>query len=372
MQDLTSSDLSQLFRAALESMETNRQEINRLDGYNGNHGDNMVQNLETIAAALEAHEDVAPSESLRYASRELAERGRGSTSQYYVTGLSQAAERLEGRSTLGRGDVMTLVQSLLDAVPSQGYPQQVDAGGSVLEQVLGMASSQVSQGDEDVGSPLAGFLGAQAPQPSPGASGAPLEGFLGGQQASQGGQGSLGAVLGALLGNSEPQAESFQDDADAPESLLSGLLGGDQSQGGGDALGGMLGALLGSAASQGEPSSGDESAVGLPLGALLGAGSSQGQASPLGGVLGALLGAQSAPAEPQDQSERLERLMRKLLPAALAFLRAKQSGAEMPEALTQALMSVLASRQMNPLQARTPRAAAGGLVAQSMLQKYLG
>jgi hypothetical protein len=87
----------------------------------------------------------------------------------------------------------------------------------------------------------------------------------------------------------------------------------------------------------------------------------------LGGLLGALLGGQQSQSG-QPGQQRPENLIRALLPAALAFLRAKQSGAEMPAALGQALLSLLASRQIDPLQAGTPRSAAGGLVAQSMLQ----
>jgi hypothetical protein len=64
----------------------------------------------------------------------------------------------------------------------------------------------------------------------------------------------------------------------------------------------------------------------------------------------------------------MSNLIRTFLPAALAFLQAKQSGAEMPAALSQAMMALLANRQMDPLEAGTPRSAAGGLVAQSMLQ----
>jgi hypothetical protein len=44
----------------------------------------------------------------------------------------------------------------------------------------------------------------------------------------------------------------------------------------------------------------------------------------------------------------------------------------MPDALSQALMAVLANRRMDPLQAGTPRSAAGGLVAQSMMQALEG
>jgi hypothetical protein len=357
VQNATSSDLGRLFGAALQAMEANQQAVNDLDGYNGNHGDNMVQNLRTITAALSAREQAPPSEALRYASRELAARGKGGTSQYYVNGLDQAAERLQGRSELSRGDVMTLVQSLLGAVPSQGDPQQTDAGGSVFDQVLGLAGSQLSQGGGGVpGSPLEGFLGAQPSQGGEGMSNSPLEGFLGAQQ-SQGGQGSLGAALGALL-----DAQPPQDNENPASSQFQGFPDAQQAQGGQGALGGMLGALLG-----GETSQGGGNAPDSPLAAFLGSEQPQGGENMLGGVLGALLGGQQSQPGQQGQ-DRAGNLIRALLPAALAFLQAKQSGAEMPAALEQALMSFLASRQMDPLQAGTPRSAAGGLVAQSMLR----
>jgi hypothetical protein len=358
-------------------METKRQAINDLDGYNGNHGDNMVQNLRVITAALEEREGASPTEALRYASDELETRGRGSTSQYYVSGLNQAAERFEGRSELSRGDVLTLVQSLLSAVPSEGHPQQMETGSSVFDQVLGLAGSQLPQGGEGTpGSPLEGFLGAQGVQGGEGTPGAglgtlfgtpppqaggdepgsPLEGFLS-AQGTPGGQSSLGAAIGAIL-----DAEPPQGDVDAPDAPVAGFLGAEQSQDSQDALGGMLGALLG-----GQSLQGDENAPDLPLGALLGSTPQQGGENPLSGMLGALLGGQQS--QPGQQGEnRPGNLIQALLPAAMAFLQAKQSGAEMPAAMGQALMTLLANRRMDPLQVGTPRSAAGGLVAQSMLQ----
>jgi hypothetical protein len=364
VENLRSSDLSRLFGAALESMEANRQEINDLDGYNGNHGDNMVQNLQTITAALAAHQDDAPSEALRFASHELAERGQGGTSQYYVRGLSQAAERLEGRAELNRGDVLNLVQSLLSSVPSEGHPQQMEAGGNVFDQVVGLAGTQGSPASQGMPeSPLSALLGGQQPQgsgaglegmlgallggqtsqPSGSVPDSPLEGLLGGQQPQDSGAG-LEGMLGALLGG-----QTSQPGGNVPDSPLEGLLGGQQPQGGGAGLEGMLGALLGGQAPQPQESE---------------------PASPLSGLLGTLLGGQQ-PQSGQSSQDRQSNLIIKLLPAALAFFRAKQSGAEMPEALSQALMSFLASGQMNPLQTGAPRPAAGGLIAQSMLQALL-
>jgi hypothetical protein len=207
-------DLSNLFGAALEAMTANRQEINALDGYNGNHGDNMVENLRLITESLQEKSSQTPAEALGYASQRLQSEGRGGTSQYYARGLGQAAEQLQGRSSLDGNDVMSLVQMLLGAIPSEGHEPQPQAGGSVLDQVLGMASEQPPQ-DSDL---------------------------------------DLGDVLDVLL------------------------------------------------------------------------------------------------------------------PAGLAFLQAKQSGADTASAAKQALMSALMGGQVNPLQAGTPRTAAGGLMAQSILQ----
>jgi hypothetical protein len=234
-------DLNSLFGAALQAVTSHRQEINDLDGYNGNHGDNMVQNLRMITDALQAHKSQPPAEALRYAGQKLQSQGRGGTSQYYAQGLNQAAEQLQGHESLDDNDVMSLVQSLLGAIPSEGHPQQPQAGGSVLEQVLG----------------------------------------LGGQQQPQAGGGVLGQILG-LGGQQQPQPGQADD--------------------------------------------------GLDVGDVLGA----------------------------------------LLPAGLAFLQARQSGADTASAVGQALMSALTGGQVNPLQASTPRAAAGSLVAQSMLQALTG
>jgi len=211
-------DLSDLFGAALQAVSAHRQEINALDGYNGNHGDNMVENLRMTAEALRARRSQPPAEALRYASQTLQEQGRGGTSRYYASGLGQAADQLQGRSAVGSDDVLSLVQSLLGAIPSQGSQQDLQAGGSVLEQVMGL-------------------VGGQPPQ-----------------------------------------------------------------------------------------------------------------------------------AGPQDDGLGLDDVVSALLPAGLAFLQAQQSGADMASAAQQAVIAALMGGQVNPLQAGTPRAAAGSLIAQSMLQ----
>jgi hypothetical protein len=268
-------DLSNLFGAALQTMTAERQEINALDGHNGNHGDNMVENLRMITEALDAKRSQPPSEALRFASQQLQSKGHGGTSQYYARGLNDAAEQLQGRSSIGQPEVMSLVQSLLGAIPSQGHPQQMQGADSVLGQVLGMAAGQQPQAGGDMLGQILGMAGGQQPQAG-------------------------GDLLGQVLG----------------------MAGGQQPQGGGDLLGQVLG----------------------------------------------MAGGQQPQAGGQDDELDMGDVVSTLLPAGLAFLQAKQSGADTASALGQALTSALMGGQVNPLQAGTPRAAAGGLIAQSILK----
>jgi len=239
--DQPTFDLSELFGAALQAMTAHRQEINDLDGYNGNHGDNMVENVRMIVDALKEKSTQTPSEALGYAGERLRSEGRGGTSQYYAKGLNQAAEQLQGQARLDPGGVMSVVQSILGAIPSQGHPQQPQAGGTVLEQILGMSGGQLPQAGGGILEQVLGMAGAQPPQ-----------------------------------------------------------------------------------------------------------------------------------TEPQDESLDLGDVLNVLLPAGVAYLQAKQSGADTASAASQALTGALMGGQANPLQAGTPRAAAGGLIAQSILRALVG
>ncbi len=236
-------DLGNLFNVALQAISTHRQEINALDGYNGNHGDNMVENLRMVVDALQQGKSQPPAQALEHASKVLKSKGHGGTSQYYAQGLAQAANQLGNRSTLSNDDVVTLVQSLLSAIPNEGVPQQPQASDSVLGHILGSLT-----GGQQQAAPQAGGL-------------------------------DIGNMLGALLGGGQQEQAAQQDN-------------------------------------------------GLDLGDVVNA----------------------------------------LLPAGMAYMQAKQSGAGSTAAIGQALTAALVSGQANPLQARTPRAAAGGLIAQSLLQ----
>ncbi len=330
-------DLTNLFDQALKAVVEQREEINALDGFNGNHGDNMVSNMRVVADTIHAHSVDAPAEALRSAGLRLSETGQGGTSQYYAQGLLQAANKFEGRSQLVRADGMTLLETLLGAIPAESTPAQQPSAPSVFDMLLGMGGAQQPQ--------------VQA-QPQP--------------------QGQLGGVmdlLGGLMGGQpQPQAQTPQ-----PQSQLGGVM---------DLLCGLMGGQQ-QPQVQAQPQPQDQlGGVMDLLGGLMG-GQSQPQAqaqqpqNQLGGVmdlLGGLLGApqqapaqQTAPAQ-QDTGLDLGDILGRLLPAGLAYMQAQQAGAD---PATKRLAFIRALLGARPNQSQTPRQAAGTVIAQSILQALM-
>ncbi len=237
--------LSNLFDLAVKTMADKKQEVNQLDGYNGNHGDNMVNNLQLIKEALQAKQAQPPAQALDYAGEILEEKGQGGTSQYYARGLHQAARRFQDKKQLDNTDVVDLIQTLMGAIPAEGYPEE------------SQASSQ-------------------------------------------------GTVLDALAMLREDKDPQPQDN-------------------------------------------------GINLGDLI-------------NVFGGQPSRQEASSEEETDGFGLDDVVETLLPAGVAFLQAKQSGADNQDAARQALVGILMGGKVNPLQSNSSRAAAGGLVAQSLLQ----
>lgn len=215
-------DLADLFAVAQQSIAAHQQEINDLDGYNGNHGDNMTENVQLIVDALQERRDQPPASALHHASQRVQTEGRGGTSQYYAQGLERAAAQLQGRSSLSSNDAMSLVQALLGAIPNEGHPDQSQAGGSVLDQVLSMSQAQTSQQKEQ-GSPLGGLLKSLLP--------AALAYFRAQQSGGDATAAAGQALLGALTGSQEVNPlQSGTPRAAAggliAQSILKALMGG--------------------------------------------------------------------------------------------------------------------------------------------------
>ncbi len=120
----------------------------------------------------------------------------------------------------------------------------------------------------------------------------------------------------------------------------------------------------------------DHNDVAALLDSMLGTGvqrqSAQAAADPMSSLLGLITGQQPQQAISQPQrgaAQPGQDLLGKVLPAGMAFLSAKASGADTTSAAMQAAMSALTGS--NPLQAGSSRGASNGLIAQSIMRALM-
>lgn len=298
-------DLGSLFSAVSSSLAENRDVLNSADGYNANHGDNMVQNFRVITRAVNRKKNAAPSEQLAYASQALARNARSGSAQLYSQGLARAAENLRGQKAITQDNAMVLLESLLgnQAAAQPGASASADPLSGLFGAMLGGGAAQ-----------------SQPPvESAPGASGDPLSG-----------------LLGAMLGGGAAPGQ-----ANPLESMVGGGQAASQadSSAAGDTLSGLLGAMLGGGAAQ----------------------SASGQQDMLGGLMSALAGGGSPQAQQQAPQQSGGMNLNTLLTAGMAFLQARQQGATPVQALVSALLS---GTQMNS----TPHhSQSGQLVATSLI-----
>ncbi len=157
---VSTQDLTKLFGAALTAVSTNQQALNKLDGYNGNHGDNMAKNLQLVVQALQSQVSKPPAAALQQAAKALQTRGAGGSGRDYAAGLRQAASEVRGRQSLDGQDVVALLQTVMAAVPAQGSAtgSGQQAAPNVLDTLLGSAASRTPSGGGSDGQLDAGDL----------------------------------------------------------------------------------------------------------------------------------------------------------------------------------------------------------------------
>lgn len=340
--------LERAFGAAYKSVKAKQDSLNALDRVNGDHGSHAVKNFKIMSQAMKAAKGQQPSAQLAAAAAELEAKGQGGTARHYVNGLRAAAQQFEGQERLGKNDVPALLQSLMGNVPAQGYQPT--------------AAAQSPQANQNDISDLLSALGGQGNV-------APAAGASGAAAPAQAGAGSnvLSALLGLAAGGGASPAPAAPPAADPLSALLGGAGGAAQDP---------FSALLGAAGGQ---SSGAQD----PLAALLG-GASGGQSSGAQDPFAALLGAAGGGAsqQPSAPTNPLGALLGSLIPdkpgldladviqAGTAYMGAQAQGADAPAAALQAVMAAI--RGVDPLATGSPRAASGGLLAQSILDDAFG
>ncbi len=231
-------DLASVFQSVTQALSENQQNLNAADGYNGDHGTNMVQTFQTITAALEKKQGSSDSAALNYAAKQLSKKASSGSAKLYSEHLNRAASQLKGKTVDSRG-ALDLLQMLIGGGQQEQQPSS--GGGDLLGSLLGglgggqqepEQSEQSSGGGDLLGALLGGMGGGQHQQ-----------------QQSSGGGDLLGALLGGLGGGQQQQQSS--GGGDLLGALLGGLGGGQQQQqssGGGDLIGKLLGALISSGA----------------------------------------------------------------------------------------------------------------------------
>jgi hypothetical protein len=128
------NDLFTIFQSVMGQLQNNKDELNKADEYNHDHGDNMVDTFNIITQAMKEKQGASPADQLAYASQILKGKQSGS-SQLYANGLSQAAQQFQGQNQVTPNNAMTLIQSLLGGGQEPAKQQQQKSGG--LGDVLG-------------------------------------------------------------------------------------------------------------------------------------------------------------------------------------------------------------------------------------------
>ena len=320
-----SIDLGSLLQAITQNLSDHREDLNKADTYNGNHGDNIVDAFRTAEQAVRKSKGKSASSKMQAASRALIKKQSGSA-QMYGKGFGQAAKDFKGKEVTP--DTMG---TLIEALMGGGAPKMAPAP---TRRTQTQAQPQPSAGGDLLSTLLGSLVGQEAPAPQPQRR----------QEQPQGGD-LLGSLIGGLLGGKSQQR--------APQR---------QEPAGGDLLSTLLGSLTGQ---DSQPSRQQQSQGGglmeTLLGGLLGGGASsnlQNDVSPED-LIGSLLG--SSPSQRQQISEQSGISTGDLLSGALRYYAAKRSGSSNLESIMSALS------KSSPMGRSQDRTESGALIIQSIL-----
>ena len=192
-------DLANVFGTVASTLASNRDVLNKEDTINHDHGDNMVEVFEVVAQAMKAKKGASSADQLAYAAELLRQKQSGSA-KYYAGGLTQAAQKYQGKKITST-NAMDLIQTLL--------------GGGVQSSAGTSTSTSTSQ--PDLLSTLLGGLGGTSQPTSSGQTGLDIGSLLNAgmsyMSAKQRGETDATALMGALTaatsgGNTPYRAQS--------------------------------------------------------------------------------------------------------------------------------------------------------------------
>ncbi|MGD8812868.1 MAG: hypothetical protein PVI78_00170 [Anaerolineales bacterium] len=137
-------DLTKLFESVTEVLSKSKDSLNEADGFNSNHGDNMVEIFKTITKAVGKKKSDA-GEAFAYASDLLKKEHSSGSAAVYAEGLSQAAGAFKSKQVT-QENVFTLIQALLGGGASATTAPSGDLLGSLLSGLAGAQQANLDEG----------------------------------------------------------------------------------------------------------------------------------------------------------------------------------------------------------------------------------
>jgi hypothetical protein len=126
--------LRQAFDQAQRQMEARREEFNRADSANTNHGDHMVEVFQVAAQAIQEDDDLA--QAMRRAADRLAGLGENGSAQVYARGLYAFAGQFAERQ-IGLDDLLRYLQGALHKENASSPSGSAPRGSDVLKALMG-------------------------------------------------------------------------------------------------------------------------------------------------------------------------------------------------------------------------------------------
>lgn len=202
-------NLANAFQSVTAALAGNQQALNQADTFNHDHGDHMVEVFEVVTQAMKEKKGASAADQLAYASQLLRQRESGSA-RYYAGGLSQAAQRFEGKKVTS-DNVMQLVETLISGGQQPTVQSQPASGAEALASLLGGLGG-TGQGSGQPGIDIGDLLSAGMS-------------YLSAKESSQGDMDALmGALAAGTQGGSVPhRAQSGAVVANALLQAIGGL-----------------------------------------------------------------------------------------------------------------------------------------------------
>lgn len=162
MSDTQDFDLAKLFQGILAALRRERENLNRADQINQNHGDHMVSIFEVAVKATEERRDADLADKIDYAANSLSTLRENGSAQEYQRGLRILAEQFRQRD-IGFDTLLPYVRAASREKAQTGDGQDDPRSAEVLKALLSALSAwdkdaqiqdseeAVKTGDLDIG-----------------------------------------------------------------------------------------------------------------------------------------------------------------------------------------------------------------------------